>query len=49
VLLVSFVDDQLALTGSSGFHLTWAKAAPLARTAQAVRAILLANATTTTL
>ena len=41
--------DQIALTGSSGCHLTWSNAAPLARTAHAVRAILLANATTTTL
>lgn len=34
---------------SVGFHLTWSKAMPLARTAQTVRAILLATAVTTTL
>lgn len=34
---------------SAGFHLTWSKSAPLARIAQTARAILLANATTTTL
>lgn len=33
----------------TGFHLTWSKAMPLARTAQTVRAILLATAATTTL
>ncbi len=50
---VASVQDQTdhapALTGSSGCHLTWSKAAPLTRIAQAVRAILLASATTTTL
>lgn len=34
---------------SVGFHLAWSKALPLARTAHAVRANLLANAATTTL
>jgi len=37
------------VTGSMGFHFTKSKTAPFARTAQTVRAILLASATTTTL
>jgi hypothetical protein len=42
-------DTTQAVAISVGFHLTWSKALPLARTAQAVRANLLANAATTTL
>lgn len=38
-----------AVTVSSGFQRVRSKAIPLTRTAHAVRAILLANATTTTL
>ena len=38
-----------AMAVSVGFHLTWSKALPLTRTAQAVRASLLASAATTTL
>lgn len=44
----SALTDQ-AVTVSSGFQRARSKAIPLARTAHAVRAILLANATTTTL
>ena len=38
-----------AAARSTGFHFTWSKALPLTRTAQTVRASLLASAATTTL